>query len=59
MSGPQPIPYAEMLAWSRISGTIVLGEEWTILRRMDRTFLEATAIEQTDALERAKAAKQK
>lgn len=45
MSGPQPLTYAEIASWSRLTGEILLREEITILTDMDDAYLEALAKE--------------
>ena len=45
MNGPQPLTYAEIASWSRLTGEILLREEITILADMDDAYLDALANE--------------
>lgn len=45
MNGPQPLTYAEIASWSRLTGEILLREEITIITDMDDAYLEALAKE--------------
>ena len=45
MSGPDPIGYLDIEAWSRLTGTIVRREELAVLRRMDAAWCRAVAEE--------------
>jgi hypothetical protein len=54
MNGPMPLSYSEMQAWVQITGSVVLGGEWKIIRAIDNAFLEAVAVEQADRRAREK-----
>lgn len=45
MNGPQPLTYAEIASWSRMTGEILLREELAILTDMDDAYLSALAEE--------------
>lgn len=45
MNGPQPLTYAEIACWSRLTGEILIREEITIITDMDDAYLDALAKE--------------
>lgn len=52
-SGPEPLSYAEIGEWQRLTGVEVRREEVEMLMRMDDAFIEAVRQEQRDAAIRA------
>lgn len=53
-NGPDPISYADIEVWARLTGNQVLREEIAILRRMDEAFLSALTEEYREQREREK-----
>lgn len=48
---PEPIPFREISAWSRVTGTLVTAEEVLMLAEMDSAFLAQHAENQKTAKE--------
>jgi hypothetical protein len=57
MNGPQPLTYQDLETWSRMTGTLLLREELSILMQMDTAFLNAVADEHEEQRKRAEADK--
>ncbi|MFC4729088.1 phage tail assembly chaperone [Coralloluteibacterium thermophilus] len=51
-SGPEPLTYAEVGEWQRLTGTPVRPEEVEMIMRMDDAYLDETRKEQRAAVER-------
>lgn len=41
MNGPQPLTYAEIASWSRMTGEALLREEISVITDMDDAYLSA------------------
>lgn len=44
-SGPQALSAGEISAWADLTGTVILPEEYAIIREMDGAYLSAAAEE--------------
>ncbi|MFD2235942.1 phage tail assembly chaperone [Aureimonas populi] len=55
MNGPDPIAFADIAAWVRLTGTIIRRDELTILRQMDAAYRSAVSEEHADARRRSEA----
>lgn len=57
-SGPEPLSYAEVGEWQRLTRTPIRPEEVEMLMKMDGAYLTEVRKEQAAAAERARAAAQ-
>lgn len=53
-SGPEPLAFAEIEAWSRMTATPIRPEEVEMIAAMDDAYVSATREEQAAAMERAR-----